>query len=71
MPQLEIHWTSYWTSTGKPIKHSGIYIQLLLQKVSDLQAAEDVERIPDRNIASKFPIIFFPNLLATIRQISG
>lgn len=47
MQQLEIHWTNSRTSTGKPIKYSRIYIQLL-QKVPNLQAAEDVERTPDK-----------------------
>lgn len=60
MQQLEIHWTNSRRSTGKPIKYSGIYIQLL-QKVPNLQAAEDMERTPDKNIASKFPaLVFFP-----------
>lgn len=70
MQHLEIHWTSSQTSTGMLIEYCGIYTQQLLQKVPVLQAAEDVERIPDRNIVSKFPVLkFFPNILATARHI--
>lgn len=35
----------------KPIKYSGIYIQLL-QKVPNVQAAEDMEGVPEQSIAS-------------------